>query len=135
MPVRVRLRIDSAISSSQIEEKDLGNKHYEVVTDSQNEGGTWKTKIAALALDVEVSLRQVAQARLLVISTNTVDPNAAPVPIQLKRNTILNEIIEITPLATTKQGLFALTTTGLTAIFVSNPGSVDMEITLAVAGD
>jgi hypothetical protein len=135
MPVRVRLRIDAAISSTSVEEKDLGNKHYEIVADSQNEGGTWKTRVPAGAVDLNVTLRDVTTGRLLVAATNTVDPNASPGSITLKRNNIAAEAIEIAPMSGTKQGLLALTTNGLTAVFVSNPGTVDMEITFSVAGD
>lgn len=135
MPVRVRVGTAVSISSTSAEERDLGNKNYEVLSDSLGEGGTWKTKILAATSDVEVSLRDVADASLLAISTNAVNSNQTAGSITLKRNTVGNEEIEIVPLAGTARGLFLITTTGLTAIFVSNAGTVDMEITLTVAGD
>lgn len=135
MPVRVRAKVDTAISSTTTEEKDLGNKKYEVVSDGLGEGGTWKTKVAASTTDLEVTLRDVAAASLLAISTNSVDPNQTAGTISIKRNTVGNEAIDITPLPGTSQGLFLITTNGLTALFVSNSGTVDMELIITVAGD
>ena len=135
MPVRVRAKVDTAISSTTTEEKDLGNKKYEVVSDGLGEGGTWKTKVVASTTDLEVTLRDVAAASLLAISTNAVDPNQTPETIGIKRNTVGNEEIPITPLPGTSQGLFLITTNGLTALFVSNSGTVDMELIITVAGD
>ena len=135
MSVRVRYKLETAVSSTTAEEKDLGNRRYEVVSDGLNEGGSWKTRLLAGATDVNLSLRDVSSARLLVVSTNTVDPNELPGTIQIKRNSTGGEVIEIVPLPSSKQGHFMITTQGLTAIYASNPGTVNMEIVLAVAGD
>lgn len=135
MPVRVRYKVETAISSSTSEERDLGNKKWEVVSDGLGEGGTWKTLVVATTVDLEVTLRDVSDAKLFCISTNAKDPNQSPVSIELKRNSVAGEVIEIVPLSGAAQGHMLLTTTGLTAIFLSNPGAVDMEVVIAVSGD
>lgn len=135
MPVRVRAKVDTAISSTTAEEKDLGNKKYEVISDGLGEGGTWKTRINAGTTDLEVTLRDVTTASLLAISTNAVDPNQTPSSIGVKKNSAGGEETLIAPLSGTSQGLFLVTTTGLTALYVSNSGSVDMELIITVAGD
>ena len=133
--MRSRYSIQAALSSTSSEEKDLGNKKYEVVSDSLSEGGTWKTRLAPASVDVNLSLRDVAEVKLLVVSTLAVDPNATPGTVTLKLNATVNDPFDIVPLPTAKQGHFLLTTESLTSIFLSNPGAVEMEVTLTVAGD
>jgi hypothetical protein len=135
MPVRVRYRLDASVSSSTAEDRDLGNKRYEVVSDGLGEGGTWKTRLAAATVDLEVVLPDVADAKLLVVATNALDPNQTAGTVSLKRNSNTAEEIDIVPLSGTRTGHLLLTTTGITSIYLSNPGTVVMEVILVVAGD
>lgn len=135
MGVRVHYKIEVAISSTPNEEKDLGNVKWEVISDGVGEGGGWKTTLAAAASNVEIPLDSIAAARMLVIRTNSKDPLNLPNEIRIRRNTISNEEIAIVPLPYATEGHFLISTSGLTALFASNPGSVDMEITLFVCGD
>jgi hypothetical protein len=135
MPVRVRYKIEVAISSTSAEEKDLGNVKWEIVTDKQGEGGGWKTLIAAGATDIQIPIDSIADVRLLVLRTTVKDPNQAPSDILIRRNLITAEQIQITPLQDIKEGHFLLSTEGLTALFASNPGAVDMEMTILACGD
>lgn len=135
MPVRVRYKVEVSVSSNSSEEKDLGNIKWEIVTDKQNEGGGWKTTLAAGTVDAQLPLDSIATARLLVIRTNAKDPNQNPADILIRRNLITNEQILIKPLSDSKEGHFLVSTDGLTALFASNPGAVDMEMTILVAGD
>lgn len=135
MSVRVRFKCEAAVSSTSAEERDLGNKKYEVVSDGLGEGGTWKTLLVAGAVDVEVTLRNVAAARMLMVATNVRDQNQSPSVVNLKRQSNLGEVIAIEPMSGTRTGHMLLTTSGLTAVYLSNPGTVDMEVTLVVAGD
>ena len=135
MPVRVRYKVEVSVSSSSCEEKDLGNIRWEIVTDKQGEGGGWKTLLAAGAVNVQLPLDSITTARLLVIRTNAKDPNQTPANINIRRNLIGAEEILIKPLTDAKEGHFLLSTDGLTALFASNPGTVDMELTILVVGD
>ena len=135
MSVRVRYKFEVAVSSTSAEERDLGNKKHEIVSDGLGEGGTWKTKVPGATTDLEVTLRDVSDAKLLAISTNSVDQNQDPVALDLKLNAIGADPITIQPLSGTKKGNLLLTTTGLTALYLTNSGSVDMEVIITVAGD
>ena len=45
MPVRVRYKITAYVSSTTAEEKDLASQTWEVMTDTQGEGGSWKSTL------------------------------------------------------------------------------------------
>lgn len=135
MPVRVRYKLEIAISSTQNEERDLGNGKYEIVVDSQGEGGSWKFTVPGGATDVPVQLPNVATAKFLVIRTTPKNPNQTPVALEFKRETIAGEVITLQSLTTSKEAYLMLTTDSLTALFVSNPGSVEMDVTVFAAGD
>jgi hypothetical protein len=127
--------LDVAISSTPAEERDLGNGKFEIVVDSQNEGGSWKTTVPALAVDQPIQLPNVAVAKLIAIRTNPKNPNDASVPLTFKRGSALGEAIVVAALTTSKEGYFFYTTDSLTALFCSNPGSVSMDVTIYVCGD
>lgn len=135
MSVRVRFRLEASVSSSSNEEKDLGNVSYEDVTDSLGEGGARKNLLTAGASDVEITTREVADKAFLLIRTNARQSTDTPGTIEIKKNGIGGEVISIVPLDSTQEGLMLLTTTGITALYASNPGSVDMEVTVVAAGD
>lgn len=135
MTVRLRYKLELGVSTSSAEDKDLGNHYWEAVTDALGDGGSRKTKLAAAASDVALTMGQVADAKLIAIKTNAVDANDTPGTVEITKNDPANEVIEIVPMSTTKQGFLAMTTTGITALYASNPGSVDMEVTVVVAGD
>lgn len=135
MPVRVRYKVDASVSSTSAEERDLGNVRWEVVTDKPGEGGGWKTLLVAGATDVQLPLDSIAACKLLIIRTNAKDPNQTPNEIRIRRNLIGAEQIGIVPLTDSKEGHFLLTTDAITALFASNPGAVDMELTIIAAGD
>jgi hypothetical protein len=127
--------MEVGISSTNAEEKDLGNGAFEAVTDDFGEGGTRKFTLVATAADVPLSLGNVAVGRFFAIRTNSKDPTLDPVEITVKRNTVGNEALPVTPMDSTKEGHLLMSTSGLTALFASNPGTVDMEVTLFVSGD
>lgn len=135
MSVRVRYRLEIAISSTSAEEKDLANSVFEVVTDELGEGGVRKFTIAASSTDVAINLGNVTTTTFLAIRTNTKDPTEDPVTISVKRNGTGNEAIAIAPLADTKEGHLLISTAGLTSLHATNVGSVDMELSLFSAGD
>lgn len=135
MTVRVRYKLEIAISSTQAEERDLGNGKYEIVVDSQGEGGGWKITLAAGAVNTPISLNNVATAKFLVIRTTPKNPNALPSVVKFRRETVAGEEINVQSLTTSKEGYLVLTTDSLTALFASNPGTVEMDLTIFCAGD
>ncbi len=135
MAVRVRYRIEASVSSTSAEERDLGNLTYEVVNDTMGEGGVRKTLLAAGATDVSLALADVASASLVIIRTNAADPTLTLGIIEVKKNTVGNEVHDIVPLSGETEAHLVWVTTGITAIFASNPGTVDAEITVMSAGD
>lgn len=135
MAVRARYKIEVALSSTTAEEKDLGNQTYLVVSDSLNEAGTRKVRLAAGVVDAVVSMNQISTASLLVVRTNAVNSNDTPTTIELKRNLTTAEVMPIVPLTGTSEGHLLMSTSGITALYASNPGSIDMELTLVLAGD
>jgi len=135
MGVRVRYKLDVAISSTPAEERDLGNGKFEIVVDSQSEGGSWKTTVLAGATDQQIQLPNVAVAKLIAIRTNPKNPNDVPVNLTFKRTSPAGEAIVVAPLATSKEGYLFLTTDSLTALYCTNAGTISMEVTVYVAGD
>lgn len=134
MSVRVRYAVAASVSSTSAEEKDLGNVKFEVVTDAETKGGSWKTVLLASAADVQLHLDTITTVQLLVIRTNAVDPNESPVGITIKRNSTGGETILIKPVGDAKEGIMILSTDGLTSLYASNPGSVDMNLTITAVG-
>ena len=134
MGVRVRYSLAGAVSSTTAEERDLGNVKWEIVTDQEAKGGTWKTVLLVGAVDVQLQIDNISTIQLLVIRTNARDPNQAPNGISIKRNLITAEAILIKPLGDAQEGHFILSTDSLTAIYASNPGPSEMELTIVAAG-
>lgn len=135
MTVRTRYRVEIKISSTSAEEADLANIKTEVVTDDFGEGGSRKWTLAAGAVDVPIALGNVLTTRFLSIRTNSKDPNLLPVAISVKFGTILDPAFTIEPMPSTKEGHFLWSTSGVSAMFASNPGATDMDLTVANAGD
>jgi len=136
MAVRVRYNLKIQISSDPtVEDKDLGNASWEVVSDEYNEGGIREFVLAAAASDVPVALGNIASGEMFAIRTKAKDPLEDPVEITIKRNTVGNEELPVKPLSETKEGHMLMSTSGLTALYASNPGAVDMKVAVAVVGD
>ncbi len=136
MPVRIKYSVKASVSSnSDIDDGDLGNLSYDVVDDQQGEGGARKFTLEAAAVDVPIDLGNVADAKLIFIRTNAKDPLDTPVPIELNYPLTTNDAIVVAPVGAAKEGHFLLTTDSFTALFASNPGAIDMELTLLVVGD
>ena len=135
MGVRVRYKIEASISSTSAEEKDLGNVAYEVLNDAQGEGGTRKTLLAAGATDVSVMLTEISTATWVLIKTNTKDSTDTLTGIDIKKNDIANEVTTIEPLTGAAQAHLLMSASGITDLFATNSGSVDIEITVMAVGD
>jgi hypothetical protein len=136
MTVRIRYRVENAISSSSAEEKDLGDTKFEVVNDDQGEGGIQRFKLAAGATDTLVCIDNIASVKFLAIRTAPRDPNNALPEVKIRLNSITGEEIRICPLGTLKEANFLITTCGITSLYMTNTSStVDVDVTLAAAGD
>jgi hypothetical protein len=134
MGVRVRYSLAASVSSTTAEERDLGNVRWEIVTDQEAKGGTWKTLLPAVSVDVQLQIDNISTIQLLIIRTNAKDPNQAPNAITIKRNSTLAEAIIIKPLGDALEGHFIISTDSLTSIYASNAGPTDMEVTIVAAG-
>jgi hypothetical protein len=134
MSVRARLKISMAISSTTAEERDLGNGSFEVVTDLPGEGGSWKLVLPANSTDVSVPLASIASVSLIALRTVTKDPTATPVNVSYKKNSNSGEATTIAPIAG-QEGWLLLSTAGLTALYLTNATTTDMQVTVFALGD
>lgn len=135
MAVRVRYKITAFVSSTTAEDKDLANQAWEVMTDTQGEGGSWKSTLMPGDTDIPIMLGNLAIAKVLIIRTTAKDPTQVPVPLTFKRETITGEAFVVQPLGDAKEGHWLMSTSSLTALFATNAGTVPMEITVIAAGD
>jgi len=135
MPIRLRQSASIGISSSTIESRDLGNTTWEVLTDGLGEGGTWKTLVPAGSTDLELRMDNIAAVSFLALKTSSKDNTKSPVALDFKKDSAGGEVFTVEPLPNTKEGHFLITTNSLTALFVTNSGTVDMEVIVIAAGD
>lgn len=136
MAVRVRYKITTFVSSTTAEDKDLANQSWEIVTDTQGEGGSWKSTLQPGDTNIPILLGNLAIARVLIIRTTAVDPTQTPTAIVFRRETTSGEAITVLPLGDAKEGHLLLSTDSLTALFATNSGGgVPMSITVIAAGD
>jgi hypothetical protein len=87
MSVRVRYKISAFVSSTTAEDKDLANQQWEILNDTQGEGGSWKTTIQPGDTNVPIRLGNLATARLLIVRTNAKDPTQILNAVTLRKNT------------------------------------------------
>jgi hypothetical protein len=128
MGVRVTFEVLVQISENSQEFKELGKTApWRGTCDLLDEGGTWRQKIVAGATDVLIDLNGLANGRLLGIKTNQT--------ITIKKNAAVGEPWTIRPLGTgALDGVFYVTTDGITSLYLSNAGSLDAEVTITLAG-
>jgi hypothetical protein len=136
MSIRLRYKLSVAVSSSQAEENDLGNTKYEVVSDSANEGGVWKTTVAAAAT-VTLNLDNIASAKFLMLRFTPKDPTLVMTALVLT----LNGTIVLPPInpvgAAQDEAIFMISTSGITAVQIANTdvAAVAVDVIVGVAGD
>jgi len=135
MAVRLTFKAEFSISSTMADEKDLGNGEYQVRTDSMNEGGTWRTRVADGATDQQINLDNIADAKWLYLRiTPVVETDPSPT-LSIKLDAVGNTPISLTSPTDKKEGMMMLTTTGLSALYVSNASGYAVDLTVSVAGD
>lgn len=135
MPVRIHYKITATVSSTEAEEKDLANQQWEVVSDANGEGGSWKTRLQAGDVDVPLNLGNLANARFVAIRTTSTDPTNVPGPVSIRRNLVTGEQITIVPVGLAKEGHFILATDTLTALYATNSATTEMDVTVVAVGD
>ena len=128
MAIRVKFELDLQVSESSLGQKELGKTApWAGINDQQDNGGTWRQRIEAGATDVLIDVNGLANARLVAIKTDQ--------EITVKKNDAGGEPWTIRPLGTSAlDGVFMITTDGITALYVTNAGSLDAEVTFSIAG-
>lgn len=132
--MRLRYLQNCALSTTAADEKDLGNSMADTIVDTLGDGGTLRFRIPANTTNVNVQHPQVTTAGYVYLRAVAADPTLAPVELTVKRNGTGGDAWPLTPLDG-KQAHMQMSTSGLTALYVSNPGVVDMMVTVAMAGD
>jgi len=135
MAVRLRYRIEAPVSSTPSETKDLGNARFEVVSDHLGEGGSWKTLLESGASEVQLYMGNIESVKFLLIRTAPRNQNVDPVDVEIRLNDLTTDSIVISPLSGAREGHLLLCSDGISAVYASNMGGVDMEITVVAAGD
>lgn len=135
MSVRLRYKISVAVSSTPAEENDLGNVKYEVVADSTNEGGVWKTTVAN-AVTATLPLDSITSAKFLLLRITSKDPTLEMAPVTITLNGTIT-LPPIGPVGDMKEAIFMISTTGITSLSVANtdPSAVTVDIVVGTAGD
>ena len=128
MSIRVKFKVDLSLSETTAEGKELGlTAPWSGTNDLQDDGGTWRRKVVAGAIDVLIDLNGLANGRLIAIKSNK--------EITVKKNATTGEAWTIRPLGTgALDGVMVITTDGVTALYVTNAGTADAEVTFLVAG-
>lgn len=128
MGIRVTLEVLVQLSENTQELKELGKSPpWRGTCDLLDEGGTWRQRIAAGASNVAIDLNGIATGRLLAIKSNQT--------ITVKKNASGGEPWTIRAMGTgALDGIFLITTDGITSLYLSNAGSLPAEVTISLAG-
>lgn len=134
MSVRLRYHIEASVSSSTADTKDLGNVCLDVLSDSPNEGGIWKTRVAALAT-VTLPLDSISEAVFLMLRIVSADPTLTLTPVEVTLNGTAT--LTLAPVGTSKESNFLVSSAGLTSLQIANtdPSAVAIDVVIGTAGD
>jgi hypothetical protein len=134
MTVRLRYHLAVTISSSPSDSKDLGNVCIDVTSDSPNEGGVWKTRVAAGAT-VVLPLDSISAAVFLMLRVIPADPTQVltPVGIVLNGGTPLS----LAPVGNSPESTFMMTAAALNSLEIQNTdtAAIDIDIVIGTVGD
>lgn len=135
MSVRLRYKVSVAVSSTNAESNDLGNTAFEVVTDAPNDGGVWKTKLAA-GQTRTLNLDDITSATFLMLRMTPTDPTLQMTPVNLSLNGAVQPLT-LKPIGDMDETLFLATTQSITQVTVANtdPAAVDIDIIIGTSGD
>jgi hypothetical protein len=97
------------------------------VTDAVDNGGTYSCVILAGATNVPMALNNLANVNLLLIKSDQT--------IVFTKNSTSGEPTTLQALgAGATDALMAMTTTGITSLYISNNGSINANVVISVAG-
>lgn len=128
MAIRVKFEVSLQISENSQGQKELGKTAPWCGTnDLQDNGGTWRQRLAAGDTDILVDLNGLANGRLIAIKSNQ--------EILIKKNSAGGEAWTVRPLGTgATDGIFVITTDGVTSLYLTNAGGLDADVTFSIAG-
>jgi|HubBroStandDraft_6_1064221.scaffolds.fasta_scaffold319148_2 hypothetical protein len=128
MSVRIKFELNYSVSENQAGSKELGQSSPWVgINDQMDDGGTTRWRIGAGAMDTPVGINSLTTCRFLAIKTTQT--------ISFKLNSTGNTPTTIRALGYgAMDGHFIMTTDTVTALYFSNAGSVDAEVTITIAG-
>ena len=135
MPIRLAFGIDVGVSSDSRGYKDLGNFVSKIRSDTYTEGGSQRTIIAGGESDKLIPLDDIANVGFILLKIQPEDENEAGQVISVKFNDVVNDSHAIHPVGGQKVGYFLWTTDSLTALYVTNAGTVSVAMTMILAGD
>lgn len=90
--------------------------------------------IPANAVNTNVQHPQVATGKFLFLRGFAADPNQPPVEMTVRRNSTGGDAWPLTPIDGL-ESILVLATSGLTALYVSNPTATPMRLTVGMTGD
>jgi len=128
MTVRASLSLCISASSGPVENKDLGFIERSDKFTNYSESSKNVDTVLAGAVNQLIALGGLTTCEILALVIYPVDQNQTPSTLNIRRNLITAEEIAIKPIGPRKQGFLVLTTTGLTSLFVSNPGTTAMRV-------
>lgn len=128
MAIRVKFEIDLSLSENASEAKDLGKTApWKGINDLMDNGGSFRQRVAAGAVNYEVDLNGLTSARMIAIKTNKA--------VSVKKNSISGEPWLIKPLGVgALDGILFITTDSVTTLYISNAGADAADITFFLAG-
>lgn len=134
MAVRLRYRIETSVSSSTADAKDLGNVCLDVMSDSPSEGGIWKTRIGA-GVSANIPLDSISTAVFLMLRIVASDPTQTLTPVSIGLNGTAS--LSLAPVGTAKEANFLMSAEGLTSLQIANTatGAVSIDVTIGTCGD
>jgi len=128
MAIRVKFELSLQMSEGNQGLKELGKTApWSGTNDQQDNGGTWRQRVVAGETDLLVDLNGLVTGNLIAIKSDQ--------EISIKKNSNLGEPWTISPLGTgATDGVFMVTTNGVTSLYVTNAGGLDAEVTFSIAG-
>lgn len=134
MAIRLRYHIETSVSSSTADTKDLGNVCLDVLSDSPSEGGIWKTRVLK-TVTATLPLDSITSAVFLMLRIVAADPTETLAPVTITLNGTATLVLA--PVGSAKEANFLMSAGGLTSLTIANTDvdAVDVDITIGTAGD
>lgn len=139
MAVRLTYGLNLGISSTENEERDLGDRNFQVASDDLEQGGSWKVTLPKSTTDKPIALANITEVRLLCLRTTAKDPTLPCPVVGMKVNSTGGSALPIRPIGdgdNAKEGILIMSTEGITSLYLTNADTAtDVEVIVSVAGD